>query len=276
MAVFNPYITTNTRLKRNKTAINEGATAGNAKTPRVGVNKSDLQAQGVSQGWSVRPLTMTEINQMSSAELRWHEEFNAENLAASFDKKARIEQSNQHQAAWDIKKKWDNVSPASDDDKKKMREVAEQFQRLYPQWIKNEANATALWNHMRKENLEPTKLASVIQAFEELAQQGKVSLNPSAISVGPERSISDTELTSHRNFHTLLQSHRRPTAEESMSADQYKALHPEVNSDAGGVPPLIQARIAKQKATEELNQRTESQTQRIAGHRITDYKSGEK
>src|SRR6267154_604895 len=151
MTVFNSYITTNTKLRKDKT-FSEGQTAGSSKTPRVGVNKSDLQAQGDQHGWTVRPLTMPEINKMSSAELRWHEEFNAENLSACFQKKANIEQNNRNQESWDIKKKWDNVTPASDDDKKTMREVAAHFFRLYPQWIQNESNATALWDYMKNEN----------------------------------------------------------------------------------------------------------------------------
>ena len=124
---------------------------------------------------------------------------------------------------------------------------------------------------MKAENLEPTKLADVEHAFQELAQEGKVSLNPSAISAGTQTNISGAELLAYRAYHLLLQRHPRPTAEESMSADEWKAKHSELNDET--VPFLIRQRQAQKQITEQHFQEAANATSKSNVTSFTDYKN---
>src|SRR5260370_41762202 len=83
------------------------AIGGSARTPRVGMTPSDLQAQGEKYGWTAHPLTMLEINQMSSAELRWQEEFNAENLEKVFTIEANKRNNQAVKKTMDARRMWE-------------------------------------------------------------------------------------------------------------------------------------------------------------------------
>src|SRR6266478_3916104 len=141
MAVFNPFITT-TRLKRNK-LLNEGATSGAAKTPRVGVNKSDLEAQGEQSGWTAHSLTMLEINQMSSAELRWHEQFNAENLENVFTIETNKQHNKEVMKVVDARRMWEGR--ASEEESAAHCAAAHnagtEFANRYPAFVRHTENA---------------------------------------------------------------------------------------------------------------------------------------
>jgi hypothetical protein len=113
---------------------------------------------------------------------------------------------------------------------------------------------------------------SVLMSVDSL--EGKISLNPSAIAAGPESEITGAELTSHRNFHLLLQSQRRPTAEEAMSADEWLAAHPELPDRRR--PPIIEAREAKVRATAEHFKQAEEDTARAGSTSFTEYPERER
>src|SRR5260370_20603907 len=84
MAVFNAYEATNPRLK--KKPFNDGVTAGTAKvsSSRGGKSREELKALGERHGWSVRELSMREIQQMSADETLWQGEFKQENFDSAF------------------------------------------------------------------------------------------------------------------------------------------------------------------------------------------------
>src|SRR5258707_8584452 len=82
------------------------AIGGSARTPRVGMTPSDLQAQGEKYGWTVHPLTMLEINQMSSAELKWHEEFNRQALDDLFNIEANKRNNQAVMKGVDARRMW--------------------------------------------------------------------------------------------------------------------------------------------------------------------------
>jgi hypothetical protein len=264
---YNAFVATTKLKKRDPDSPSmAGAPKGSTVTAR---SKSELQQLGERMHWTPRELTMVEIGAMSSQEMLWHEVMNSENYQKAIQLPGVIAENRKNMATWDIRKKWLGQTPVTDDDKQKMAEVALAFERLYPQWIKSEANATAMWNYMLENNLDPTKLQSVVAAFENLAQTGKISLNPSAISAGHETSVSGTELTSHRNFHLLLQRQRRATAEEQQSADQWLESHPELKDRR--TPPLIAKRLAQEEATSRHFQQAASASADATVVKVVDY-----
>lgn len=245
--------------------------AGTARTPQSasGLGRSELENLAKVNNWKVRDLNKTDIQAMSSAEFAWFEAIHPELLEAAFERDSNIKHNEEAMKGWDVRKKWSGQIAATDDDRQKMKVVAEQFERMYPQWIKSESNASEVWNFMRQNNLDPTQIASVIAAFESLAQSGKISLNPSAIGAGQETSVTGSELTSHRNFHRLLQSQRRPTVDEAKSADAWLQEHPELKPSV--LPPIVAARREKVASTIAYFENAKQATNEGSVVRMTDY-----
>ncbi len=245
----------------------------------AGVGKSsgfktaqELKALGERSGWVAGPVSLNDVKAMGADRLRWEELFNKDALENALALPDRIETNRENQAAWDVKKKWEGDIPASNDDKKKMTRVAQQFERAYPQWIKSEANATALWDYLKNNNLDPTKHESTVAAFEALALQGSISLSPAAISAGSENEVSGQDLLRHHNFHRLLQSQQRVSAEDRLSAKEYFELYKDTLADKR-TPPLIVARQARADATAAHFAQTESTTARSGSTNVIDYPS---
>jgi hypothetical protein len=266
---FNAFEATSKRLKKSK-PLNEGATSGAAKTPRVGVNKSDLEAQGEQYGWTVRPLTMLEINQMSSAELRWHEQFNAENLQNVFTTEANKQNNQEVMKVVGARRMWDGQ--ASEEECAAAHAAGNEFANRYPAFVRHTENAKAIAGYMENNDLDGTKFESYVTAFEALAMEGTITLSPKDAGVGPEARLTGSELKSYPRLHLLLQPSRVLKPEDKLSADEYFAQTPELHDTR--VPPLIAARNAKKAATEELMKRSESATTRSGSTSVTDYKLG--
>src|SRR6266851_3138747 len=165
---FNAFEATNKRLKKSK-PLNEGATGGAAKTPRVGVNKSDLEAQGEQSGWTAHPLTMLEINQMSSAELRWHEEFNRQALDDLFNTEANKRHNKEVKKVVDARRMWRN---ATDEESASAQAAGAEFAARYPAFVRHTENALAIARYMETHDLDATRVESYAEAFTELALQG--------------------------------------------------------------------------------------------------------
>lgn len=242
------------------------------KAPRdvSSMGKSELEALATRMGWTPRELTYQEITKdMSSAEARYHEICNTENWGRAFRKEEARHKNADVDAQWDRRKKWTGKKAVSEEERARMREVASEFEQLYPQYVKSEANSNVLWTYLRENNLDPTKLQDIVSAFSALAQSGQIALNPSAISAGPETSVEGRDLLSHHNIHLLLQPQRRVNPEDKLSAKQYLEQHPELHDKR--TPPLIQQRIAREQNTAEHFQKTQEATATHNGTRFTDY-----
>src|SRR6266851_4004418 len=139
---FNAFEATNKRLKKSK-PLNEGATGGAAKTPRVGVNKSDLEAQGEQSGWTVHPLTMLEINQMSSAELKWHEEFNRQALDDLFNIEANKRNNQAVKKTMDARRMWQGKATEEESAAHcaAAHKAGTEFANRYPGFVRHTENA---------------------------------------------------------------------------------------------------------------------------------------
>jgi len=151
-----------------------------------------------------------------------------------------------------------------------MADVAQQFLRLYPQFISSDANVDAIWNYQQEHNLDPAKLSSPIEAFESLAQSGKISLNPSAISAGPESSVSGRELTSHHSFHLLLQRQRRTSDVDKLSADEYFEKNKDVLADKR-MPFIVAVRQERAANNAAHVKNTEAVTASSGSTKVVDY-----
>src|SRR5258706_14406866 len=78
MPVYNAFEATTSRLKRNKASSNSAKAA----TGKV-ASKEELEKIGRARGWTERPLTARELQEMDSTEGRWNELFNAQNVQAA-------------------------------------------------------------------------------------------------------------------------------------------------------------------------------------------------
>jgi len=262
---FNAFEATNKRLKKNK-PLNEGATGGAAKTPRVGVNKSDLEAQGEKYGWTVRPLTMLEINQMSSAELRWHEQFNAENLENVFTVEENKKNNKQNMAAWNVKRMWGGK--ASEEETQKAFAAGDRFASNYAQFVRNMDNAQAITSYMEENNLDATQVQSYVEAFEVLAPQGKLVLSPKAAGIGTEETLTGEALRQYSRLHLLCQPNKVLKPEDKLSADQFFAAHPELHESR--TPPIIIQKQQVAAATAKHFEQAKSGTAEGQAGRFTD------
>jgi len=235
---------------------------------------SDLQSQGEKYGWTVHPLTMLEINQMSSAELKWHEEFNRQALDDLFNTEANKRHNKEVKKVVDARRMWRN---ATDEESASAQAAGAEFAARYPAFVRHTENALAIARYMETHDLDATRVESYAEAFTELAMQGAITLSPRDAGVGPEARLTGNELKSYPRLHLLLQPSRVLKPEDKLSADEYFAQHPELNSNAGRVPPVIQARIAKAQATSEYFKKAETNTARSGATSVTDYKqSGNK
>jgi hypothetical protein len=226
-------------------------------------------------GWKVRALTEKEIRGgMSGQELIWHQTFSPAAVEQALTLPAEIASNEKNQAALEVRKKWNKEMPVTDDEKKKMADVAKQFLRLYPQFISSDANVDAIWDYQQEHNLDPAQLSSPIEAFESLAQSGKISLNPSAISAGPESSVSGRELTGHHSFHLLLQRQRRTSDVDKLSADEYFEKNKDVLADKR-MPFIVAVRQERAANTAAHEKTTEAVTAASGSTKVIDYPQGQ-
>ncbi|SRR6266446_855946 len=230
--VFNPYIATRPRTSRRQ--AEDSAGAGAAKIPRVGVNKSDLEAQGELHGWSARELTYTEVREMSSSELRWHEQFNATNLENALATPAKVKEGKDIDRQWGAKKFWDKYwgtteNQAEPEEAKRILAELQKFQASFPQFIASRSENAVLLEWLKDRNMDLT-YRNLAASFEANALEGKVWLNPNAISAGSETEVSGQQLLQHHNFFKLIQPQQRMSETDRLSAqefyDGHKELHP--------------------------------------------------
>ncbi len=206
----------------------------------------ELKVLADRHGWKARKLTFADLQKMSSRELNFHEQFNAENLKIAMNEPARTAASAKQRIAdmWGGK-----LGPEVD---AAAHKAGKQFCEKYPQLIQDETNAWAIHNRMRELGLDGTDEASYAQAFSDLGARGELHLNPSTLGLGTEERISGFQVKNHPQLHLLL----RPaaTAEQiesynsaKMSSAEYLKAHPELRDQR--MPHYIQERINRAAAT---------------------------
>jgi hypothetical protein len=267
MYVANAY----KRTQRSKSDDSPVTAGSSGRVPRVGVNKSDLEAQGTEHGWTARPLTYNEVTEMPSSELHWHEQFNKENL----DKALALPEKNRAYdaavAQGQALRFWANAINRSPEECKALTADFKNFVETYPQYRSTnhkQENMDVLMGWLQDRHLYPI-YSNLCLAFEACALAGKLWLNPSAIAVGSETEVIGTQ---HHNFHLLIQPQRRNN-DDDISADAYLAQHDELKDKR--TPPLIAARETRANATAAHIQQAAANTARSGSMTVTDYPDGQ-
>src|SRR5258707_969916 len=211
---------------------------------------------------------MLEINQMSSAELRWHEQFNAENLENVVTVEENKKNNKQNMAAWNVKRMWGGK--ASEEETQKAFAAGDRFASNYAQFVRNMDNAQAITSYMEENNLDATQVQSYVEAFEVLAPQGKLVLSPKAAGIGMEEALTGDELKGYARLNLLLQPNKALKPEDKLSADEWFAQHRDILADKR-TPPLIAARQARVDATVAHFAQAEANTAKSGSTTVTDY-----
>src|SRR5258707_10074026 len=209
---------------------------------------------------------MLEINQMSSAELRWHEQFNAENLENVFTVEENKKNNKQNMAAWNVKRMWGGE--ASVQETQKAFAAGDRFASNYAQFVRNMDNAQAIASYMEENNLDATVVGSYIEAFEVLAPQGKLVLSPKAAGIGPEEHLTGEALKFYPRLHLLTQRNKVLKPEDKLSADEWFAQHPELHETR--TPPIIIQKQQVAAATAAHFEQTKTGTAEGQAVRFTD------
>jgi hypothetical protein len=160
---------------------------------------SELRALGERNGWKVGPLTQGQIQRMSSDETDFHSKLNKEEfekamaaprIQAEADKEAaraaaeteRVKAENQNNSElWAGKKFWE--SECTPEELEKAKKEAEVFHSRYPQFVlNNQQNADALRDWLFTNRLSLTA-ANLAKAFDALAKEGCLVLNPAVCGI---------------------------------------------------------------------------------------------
>src|SRR5258707_251048 len=211
---------------------------------------------------------MLEINQMSSAELRWHEQFNAENLENVVTVEENKKNNKQNMAAWNVKRMWGGK--ASEEETQKAFAAGDRFASNYAQFVRNMDNAQAITSYMEENNLDATQVQSYVEAFEVLVPQGKLVLSPKAAGIGTEETLTGEALMLYPLRYLLLQPNKVLKPEDKLSADEWFEQHKEILGDKR-TPPLIVARQARADATAAHWNQVEASTAKSGSTTVVDY-----
>jgi len=255
---------------RGKTA--KVSSAGTAKVATVTArSKSELKELGERLGWTPGPRTMAEINAMSSQQCLWEENFNSEQYerALSLPGITKERKDIDHQRA--AKKLWDDQTQPTPEQAAEIWKALENFKETYPQLIpaRRENECILLW--LKDRNMHVT-FSNLVESFEANALEGRLYLNPNAISAGSETEVSGQQLLQHHNFFKLIQPQKRISDVDRLSADEFFEKNKETLADRR-TPPIIVARNAQQQATEKFFEQAKeaTATPRTGATRVTDF-----
>ncbi len=234
MAVFNAYEATNPRLKKSK-PFNDGATAGTAKvsSSRGGKSREELKALGERHGWSVRELSMREIQQMSADETLWQSEFNKESFDQAFTLAENGRLNRERMPTWNVRRMWGGGATSEEDSAARI--AGNQFATRCLQFERTIENSQALVEWMQTHDLDGTKVESYVSAFNALVEEGKLTPAPAE------------------------------------SADDFLRNHAELHDTR--TPPIIAARNAKAEQTQKYFEAAANVTAKGTIVSVTEYPS---
>ena len=269
--LYNAWISTSRRFKEKAKDSPEKTATGEVAT------REELEMVGHARGWTARPLTSRELQEMDSTQYRWHEFFNAQNLQAALQSPGKevseeareltyedIQNMSAKEAAWhqlhnaehwriafekeEIRrtnkqhmKVWDVRKQwregVTEEQSRRAQEAGAEFASRFPTFEKTLENAHAIVQFMEEKDLDPTEIASYITAYRELINQGKL------------------------------------TAAPVQSADEFLHSHPELHDRR--TPPLIQVREAKAAQTAKHFEAAANATAKGTVVNFTDYAADE-
>ncbi len=193
----------------------------------------ELEYIGQRYGFKARALSALDVAQMSADELDWHDKFNTDALKAAIAEPETKAAAEREQIEKETARILDGgATPA---DVAAILKVANKFSKTYPQFIECTENTSAIVDRLKKNRLLLT-FENFVSAFESLAIEGKLILDPSKIGAGTETSVTGYQLKRHLNLPELLkpapseaEKERRRVAK--LSADQFKKETPELQNN---------------------------------------------
>jgi hypothetical protein len=175
----------------------------------MGKTKSELEALAARYGWEKRALTLADVRAMKSDELEFHSVFNADSLNAA------LEGRRQEPVMLSREKQF---------------QIAERLFAEYPQLIRSNSNAQIIDGYLREITNPKFQYSEMVEAFEKGVTSGRLQLDPSAIGVSNETSITGYALKTHPKLDKLILpaiKKKKSAVYDTMSADEYLRLHPE-------------------------------------------------
>jgi hypothetical protein len=146
-------------------------------------------------GWTAGPLTFKAVQNMNSDQARFHELFNKaeyeralgepqakKEAAKAATETERVKAENaKNKEWWDGKKFWE--SEVTPEGLRKVEEETELFHTIYPQLVlNNQQNGDALREWLVSKCL-PVSAVNLSKAFQALAREGRLVLNPSVCGI---------------------------------------------------------------------------------------------
>jgi hypothetical protein len=230
-------------------------------------SKAELESVARRFGWTRRDLSLKDITEMSSGEVRYHEVCNPDQYAAAFAIEETKKTNDQNMAAWRVKLMWDGG--ATEEENQKAYAAGDRFASNYAQFIRSESNALAIAEFMLEKNLDATNVQSYVTAYENLVPLGKLVLSPKAARIGTEETLTGDDLRRYARLNLLLQPNKALRPEDKLSADEWFSAHRELHDTR--TPPLIQKRLVQNTNTAEHWEQTEASTAKSGGTSVTDY-----
>lgn len=184
-------------------------------------------------GRTVRPLTYSEITAMSAADAEWHVQHNKKNWELAFEEQERRRTGKQHLAKTKVELCWSGHSTAEEDEL--AYRAGNEFALRTPTFPRTNEAAILVANYMKENLMDATRVDSYVKAFRQLVEDRKI----------------------------------QPLAYQS--ADTFYSEHKELHPTQ--VPPLIQAKEAKAKATEEHFAKAQAASARAGSTTVVDYEA---
>ena len=224
-----------------------------------GKSRAELRVYGERMGFQDRELSAKDVTALTSEEYLWFETFFPNRLQEAEQGAANKKASDDNIAAWKTRKMWEEGTPEEID--AALVEV-NRFVAAHPQFIgSNEANRQAIVNWLVEMNL-PCTYANLVNAFQDLAKDGKLTL------LDGDTELSGENLVRSPRLRVLLEAKSRPLPANE-SADAYLASHPELR--ANPISSLMKREIAQRQITAEFFKKSTEATATHNGTTFTDY-----
>jgi hypothetical protein len=209
---------------------------------------------------------------LQAAELRYHEVCNAENFQAAFQRAQNIRDCDRADEEWRVKKFWSKYwgtqNQADPEEAERIVAELQKFESHYPQVLTARPENEIVLRWLKDRNLE-LNYSNLAQSYEANALEGKVYVSPARIGAGKESEVTGAALLGHHNFHLLIQPQQRVSETDRLSADEFRALHPELEDRR--ISPLLQRRQQQREATREHFEKADAATSESNATRVVDY-----
>ena len=231
-------------------------------------SKAELDAAAQRYGWTRRDLSIKDIQEMSSGESRYHEICNPDLYEAAFQRQAKVEGNEREIEKSAVQRMFaDRATPEETAAAvKETQKFAERFPQGQFGTMPENRKKLIGW---LKENNRAITYANLVEAFETLAIAGELVLSPNVISVGSEVEVTGEALRKYPRLDKLLAAQKRPSAEDSQTADEFKASHPELHDTR--VPFIVAVRQERAANTAAHEKTTGAVTASSGSTKVVDY-----